>query len=314
MGFDSEYLWLEGQIVPCKDAKIHFLTSSLHYGTSVFEGIRCYKTDKGPAVFRLKDHISRLIKSANIIGMAEIPYTFDEIYDATLELIQINNFEECYIRPLIYISDGGWNLTVDQVKIDMGIAVWRWTNFLGEEALKNGIRANVSSYSRHHPNITMTKGKISGNYPNSVLAKTESVRAGFDEAILLDHDGNVSECSGENLFMVRNGIIYTPPRTTILEGITRDSIITLARDLGYDVVEEMITRDQLYIADEVFVTGTAAEVIALREIDHRKIGSGTTGEICSNLQKLFTDVIHARSEDYLHWNDFVNEYTTAEAI
>lgn len=305
MAFDSDYIWLEGELVPFKDAKVHFLTSSLHYGTAVFEGIRSYKTDYGPAVFRLKDHLKRLNESAAILGVAELPYSFEELYDACLELIRVNKMEECYIRPLVYIKEGGWNLSTTNVKIDVGIAVWKWTNYLGEQALLNGIRANVATYPRHHPNIMMTKGKIAGNYVNSVLAKSESLRGGFDEAIMLDPYGNVSECTGENIFIVRKGIIYTTPRNGILEGFTRDTIITLAKDNGYEVKEEVISRDQLYIADEVFVTGTAAEVIALSEIDYRKIGSGKTGPVCAKLQQAYSDVIHGKNPKYDMWLDYV---------
>lgn len=305
MGFESEYVWLGGKFVRFEDAKLHFLTSSLHYGTSVFEGIRSYKTVNGPAIFRLKDHIKRLFRSSDILGLPQVPYSQEDVYQDTLELVRLNQFEECYIRPLIYISDGGWNLSVDNVKVDMGIAVWKWTNYLGDDSLYHGIRANVSSYPRHHPNISMTKGKISGNYVNSVLAKTESLRAGFEEAIMLDHNGNVSECTGENIFIVRDNIIYTPPRTTILEGITRATVFKLARDKGYQVIEEEITRDQLYLAEEVFITGTAAEVIALREIDHRKIGTGSMGPICTDIQKTYSDLIHGKLEQYYDWLDFV---------
>lgn len=305
MAFESEYVWLEGKVVPFAEAKVHFLTSSLHYGTAVFEGIRAYMTPGGPAVFRLMDHVNRLVKSAEIFGIRELPYTKQQIFDAVLELVRLNKMEECYIRPLVFINEGGWNLSVDNVKIDMGIAVWKWTNYLGDEAIRHGVRANVSSFPRHHPNIMMTKGKIAGNYVNSVLAKTESLRAGFDEAIMLDPNGNVSECTGENLFLVRDNVVYTPPRNSVLEGITRDTILTVAKDSGYEVREEIITRDQLYIADEVFVTGTAAEVIALREIDHRKIGEGTMGPVCAELQKKYGDVIRGRDDFYSEWLDYV---------
>ncbi|MGE5682322.1 MAG: branched-chain amino acid transaminase, partial [Bacillota bacterium] len=233
----------------------------------------------------------------------QLPYEIDQIYDAVIELVRLNKMEECYIRPLVYIKEGGWNLTVDNVKVDMSIAVWKWTNYLGQEAIDNGVRANVSSYPRHHPNIMMTKAKVAGNYVNSVLAKTESLRAGFDEAIMLDPYGNVSECTGENIFVVRDGIIYTPPRNGVLEGITRDTVLKIAKDKGYEVVEELISRDQLYIADEVFVTGTAAEVIALREIDCRKIGKGKMGPVCADLQKTYSDVIHGKDKNYESWLD-----------
>lgn len=305
MTFDSEYLWMEGRFVPYEDANVHFLTSSLHYGTGIFEGIRSYTTPDGPAVFRLKDHIDRFFKSAKVFGYRDLPYSEETIINACLELIRMNGFEECYIRPLIYIKSGGWNLVVDGVEVAMGIAVWKWGNYLGEDALKHGIRANVSSHTRLHTNISMTKGKISGNYANSVLAKTESLRAGFDEAIMLDPSGSVAEGTGENIFIVQDGIIFTPPREMILEGITRDSIITMARNIGYEVVEVKISRDQLYTADEVFVTGTAAEVVALREIDHRTIGSGTMGPVCAKLQTMYHDVVRGQLDGYGAWLDFV---------
>tara|TARA_B100001123_G_C15344126_1_gene1036246 strand:- start:8391 stop:9341 length:951 start_codon:yes stop_codon:yes gene_type:complete len=307
MSFDSDYLWLEGDFVPFEDAKVHFLTSSLHYGTGIFEGIRSYTTPNGPAVFRLKDHIDRFFKSAKILGYRDLPYSKETIVEACLELIRRNGFEECYIRPLIYIKGGGWNLVVDDVEVEMGIAAWKWGNYLGEDALKYGIRANIATNSRLHPNITMTKGKIAGNYVNSVLAKTESLRAGFDEAILLDPSGTVAEGTGENIFVVEDGVIYTPPREMILEGLTRDSIIAIAHDIGYTVKEEKISRDQLYIADEVFVTGTAAEVVALSEIDHRSIGDGTMGPICAKLQKIYHEAVRGRLDGYSRWLDYVHD-------
>ena len=305
MSFDSDYVWLEGNFVPYEDANVHFLTSSLHYGTGIFEGIRSYATSGGSAVFRLKDHIDRLFKSAKILGYRDLPYSQETIIDACLELIRMNGFDECYIRPLIYIKSGGWNLVVDGVEVELSIALWKWGNYLGEDALKHGIRANISTNSRLHPNITMTKAKIAGNYVNSVLAKTESLRAGFDEAILLDPSGTVAEGTGENIFVVEDDMIYTPPREMILEGLTRDSIITMARNIGYEVTEEKISRDQLYIADEVFVTGTAAEVVALKEIDHRTIGTGTMGPVCAKLQKMYHEVVRGQLNDYGGWLDYV---------
>jgi branched-chain amino acid aminotransferase len=273
----------------------------LHYGIAVFEGVRCYKTDSGPAIFRLQEHAERLHDSAQVLGLRDLPYTIDEVRQAILQTVAANGFDECYIRPLIWLGDGGWNLNVDAGKPHMGIAVWEWHAYLGEDALENGVRANISSFTRHHPNVTMTKAKISGNYANSVLAKTESVRLGFDEAILLDPQGYVAECTGENIFLVRGGTIYTPPTSAILEGITRDSVLTIAGDLGFQVVEQMICRDQLYIAEEVFVCGTAAEVIALREIDFRKIGTGHTGPVTRRIQRIFQDAIHGRFEKYADW-------------
>ncbi len=306
MGMQSKYIWMNGELVEFEKATLHFLTPALHYGVGVFEGIRCYATQRGPAVFRLKEHIRRLIHSAKILGFRQLPYTEDELMDAVRLTVSANGFDECYIRPLIYLTDGGWNLTVDAGKAGVGIAVWEWKNYLGEEALEKGIRANIASFTRHHPNVMMTKAKISGNYANSVLAKTESMRLGFDEAILLDPQGYVAECTGENLFLVKDGKLFTPPLAPTLEGITRDTVITLAHDLGYEVTEAPIARDQLYIADEVFVCGTAAECIALREIDFRTIGSGKTGPITRAIQQAFHAAVrglHPRSEQ---WLDYVN--------
>ncbi|MFL5405928.1 MAG: branched-chain amino acid transaminase [Myxococcales bacterium] len=299
---ETKAIWLNGKLVAKADATLNFLTPALHYGVAVFEGIRCYATPRGPCVFRLRDHIERLFDSARVLGFRELPYTVDQIVDACLETVRANGFEECYIRPLIWLAEGGWNLTVDGGKPYFGIAVWEWKQYLGAEAADNGVRANISTFTRHHPNVMMTKAKVSGNYPNSVLAKTESLRLGFDEAIMLDAQGMVAECTGENIFVVRKGRIYTPPDGTILEGLTRDAILRLGEDLGYEVVAKPISRDQLYIADEVFVCGTAAEVIGLREIDFRTIGAGKTGPITREFQAAYTALVrgkHPRSEEWL---------------
>jgi branched-chain amino acid aminotransferase len=306
MGMESKYIWMNGELVEFEKATLHFLTPALHYGVGVFEGIRCYSTPSGPAVFRLKEHTQRLMNSAKVMGFRDLPYSTEELIDAIKLTVSANGFDACYIRPLIYLADGGWNLTVDAGKLSVGIAVWQWTNYLGAEALEAGVRANVSSFTRHHPNVMMTKAKITGNYSNSVLAKTESVRLGFDEAILLDAQGYVAECTGENLFLVRGGKIYTPPTADVLEGITRDSLITLAGDLGYQVIEQPISRDQLYVADEVFVCGTAAEVTALREIDLRVIGAGRMGPVTRAVQQAFRAAIHGQHPRSAAWLDYVN--------
>jgi branched-chain amino acid aminotransferase len=267
----------------------------------VFEGIRCYSTEQGPAVFRLEEHVDRLLDSARVVGFRDLPFTRDGLIDAIHKTIAANQFSSCYIRPLIYL-DGAMNMVVDSGKPRLLIAVWEWSAFLGADAKENGIRANISSFTRLHPNIMMTKAKVSGNYVGSILAKTESQRAGFDEAIMLDPQGYVAECTGENIFVVRKNVIYTVPRGSILEGITRDSLITLAEDAGYKVVEEPISRDQLYIADEVFVCGTAAEVVGLREIDFRVIGTGKTGPVTRTMQDDFerlTTGRHPRSAEWL---------------
>jgi branched-chain amino acid aminotransferase len=301
MGMESRYVWMEDQLVEFEKATIHFLTVALHYGLAVFEGIRCYKTANGPAVFRLKEHTERLIDSALVLGFRELPWTADDVADAVVQTVAANEFDECYIRPVIWLSDGGWNINVDTGRPHFGVAAWAWGAYLGEAALENGIRANISSFTRHHPNVMMTKAKISGNYANSALAKTESVRLGFDEAIMLDPQGYVAECTGENLFVVRGTTIYTLHAAAILEGITRDSVIAIARDLGHQVVEQPISRDQLYIADEVFVCGSAAEVIALREIDFRTIGAGKMGPVTRQIQQSYQLAIHGRDPKYAHW-------------
>lgn len=307
MTMESKYIWMDGELVEFEKATIHFLTPALHYGAAVFEGIRSYATEKGPAVFRLKEHAKRLIDSAKVLGFRELPYDADEIAEAIRQTVRVNEFSECYIRPLLYLTGGGWNLNVDGGKASVAIAVWEWGNYLGEEALAKGIRANISSFTRHQPNVMMTKAKIAGNYPNSILAKTESVRLGFDEAIMLNPQGFVAECTGENIFVVHKGKIITPPLVDILEGITRESMITIAKDMGYEVVETPVSRDQLYVADEVFVCGTAAEVIGLSEIDYRTVGDGKTGPITRSIQKVFHDAIRGKNPAYQSWCDYVND-------
>jgi branched-chain amino acid aminotransferase len=306
MSTESKYVWMDGELVESEKATVHFLTPALHYGAAVFEGIRAYSTDKGPAVFRLKEHAERLVDSAHVFGFRDLPWTAEQVALAVKETVKANDFSSCYIRPLIYWGGRVGGLNMNAAKPCLGIAAWEWTNYLGEEALAKGIRANISSFTRHQPNVTMTKAKISGNYANSILAKTESIRLGFDEAIMLNPQGYVAECSGENLFIVRNNKIVTPPLADILEGITRDSIIMIARDLGYEVAESPVSRDQLYIADEVFVCGTAAECIGLREIDFRVIGDGKTGPVTRPIQKTFYAAIQGVLPQYENWLDYVN--------
>lgn len=300
---ESQFTWMNGRLVPTAEATVPFLTNALHYGTAVFEGIRSYDTEHGPAIFRLREHMQRLINSARVLGIRQLPFELDVLIDAAKETVRANHFADCYVRPLIYLSSGGFNLNVDFASVGVGIAVWEWHQYMGPEALAKGIRANISSFTRHHVNVMMTKAKISGNYANSFLARTESMRLGFDEAIMLDPLGNVAECTGENLFIVRGGKIYTPNVNTVLEGITRDSLVTIARDLGYEVIEMPISRDQLYIADEVFVCGTAAEVIGLREIDFRTIGSGESGPVTRHLQQVFHQVVRGQEPRYAAWLD-----------
>jgi branched-chain amino acid aminotransferase len=307
MSMQSKYIWMNGELVEFEKATLHFLTPAVHYGVGVFEGIRCYASERGPAVFRLREHVQRLVRSVKVLGFRDFPYTWEQLAEAVCLTISVNGFAECYIRPLVYLTDGGWNLTVDAGRPGVGIAVWEWKDYLGKEAFEKGIRANVTSFTRHHPNVMMTKAKVTGNYANSVLAKTESMRLGFDEAIMLDTQGYIAECTGENLFLVREGVIYTPPSAPVLEGITRDTVMTLAADLGYRMVETPVSRDQLYIADEVFVSGTAAECIALCEIDFREIGDGKTGPVTRAIQRAFHDAVHGRSPRSQNWLQYVDE-------
>lgn len=297
----ARYIWIDDSLKPASEGVVPFLSAGMQFGFSVFEGIRCYSTDNGPAVFRMDEHAQRLLDSAHIVGFRDLPVTIEQVKDAINQTIAANEYAACYIRPMIYL-DGAMMMTVESGQPRFVVAVWEWKNFLGTEARERGIRANIASFTRLHPNIMMTKAKVSGNYVSSILAKTESHRAGFDEAIMLGPDGYVAECTGENLFVVRKKIIYTTPRAGILEGITRDSLITLARDMGYTLVEEPISRDQLYIAEEVFVCGTAAEVVALREIDFRVIGDGKTGPVTRAMQREFHSLVegrHARSAGWL---------------
>jgi len=306
MGMESKFLWMDGELVPFEKATIHVLTPALHYGAAVFEGIRAYPTPKGAAVFRLTEHIERLLDSAYVFGFREIPFTVEQVVAAVKDTVRANGFEDCYIRPLLYLNGGGWNLNVDGGKPSISIAVWEWGNYLGEEALAKGIRANISTFTRHHPNVMMTKAKVAGNYANSFLAKTESVRLGFDEAIMLDPQGYIAECTGENIFVVRRGKIITPSTAPVLEGITRHTVHTIAKDLGYDILEQPVSRDQLYIADEVFVCGTAAEVIGLSEIDFRKIGDGKSGKVTREIQNVYHDTIRGKVEKYEKWCEYVD--------
>ncbi|MBL8103046.1 MAG: branched-chain amino acid transaminase [Anaerolineales bacterium] len=305
MGMESKFIWKNGGLVPFEQATLHFLTPALHYGAAVFEGIRSYNTPKGPAIFRLREHVERLFDSARVLGFREFPWSVDDLVKAHKDTVRANGFTDCYVRPLIYLDGGGWNLNVDSGKPSLMIAVWEWNNYLGDEALAKGIRANISSFTRHHVNVSMTKAKVSGNYANSILAKTESQRLGFEEAIMLDPQGYIAECTGENLFLIRKDKIITPSTAPVLEGITRHSIFTIARDLGYEVLEQPVSRDQLYIADEVFVCGTAAECIGLSEIDFRKIGNGKTGPITKKIQDVYHDAIRGKVKKYEEWCDYV---------
>jgi branched-chain amino acid aminotransferase len=296
----TEKIWMDGKFVSWDNATVHILTHTLHYGLGVFEGIRCYETGKGTAIFRLDEHINRLFNSAHIFLM-EIPYSKIEIKDAIIKTIQVNKIKECYIRPLVYIGYGTMGLYPKENPINVSIAVWSWGSYLGDKGLKDGIRIKTSSFIKNHVNANMARGKVCGYYVNSQLAKKEAISCGYDEAILLDTEGYVSEGSGENIFIVRNGMLKTTPLTSILEGITRNSIIKIANDNGIKTIEERFTRDELYIADESFFTGTAAEVTPIREADGRAIGSGKPGKMTKSLQSIFFDIVRGRNKKYESW-------------
>ena len=297
---ESEKIWMDGKLVYWKDARVHVLTHTLHYGVGVFEGIRCYKTINGPAIFRLDDHVERLFSSAHIVNI-DMPYSREEIREAIKETVTANRLEACYIRPIVYIGYGSMGLYVEDNPVNVAIAAWSWGSYLGDEGLERGIRVKISSFTRHHVNISMTRAKVPGYYVNSVLAKKEVKAAGYDEAVLLDPDGYIAEGSGENIFIIRKGRIKTTPLTSILEGITRESIIQIARDKGISVIEERFTRDDLYIADEAFLTGTAAELTPIREVDNRVIGSGKPGPVTKNLQETFFNIVYGKDTRYKDW-------------
>ena len=299
----SEFIWMNGEVVPWEDAQVHVLTHALHYGTSVFEGVRCYDTEIGPAIFRHQDHVDRLFRSAQAYFM-ELPFTGEEIRSATLDLIARNKLSSCYIRPIAYRGYGSMGLFPLTVDVDVTIAVWEWGLYLGEDGKRDGIRAKISSWRRISPETLIPYAKAGGQYLNSILAKVEAHNAGYDEAILLDHDGNVCEGTGENIFVVRDGVIATPPMTSsILEGISRDSIIKIAADMGHEVVIREIAADELPLADEIFLTGTAAEMVPVRELDDRPVGSGKPGELTKALLAVYEDALYGRDERYRDWLD-----------
>lgn len=302
MGIEkTELVWMDGGFIPWEEANVHVLTHTLHYGLGVFEGIRCYECADGrSAVFQLRPHVARLFRSARIAEL-EIPYAPEEIERAICETLRVNHLAEGYIRPLVFLGDGAMGLLPADNPVRVAVVVWPWGTYLGEESLERGIRAKVSSYARHHPNVTMTKAKTCGDYVNSILAKREVTRLGYDEAIMLDTQGMVAEASGENVFLARDEVLKTPPLGSVLEGITRNAIIAIARDKGIEVVEQSFTRDELYTADEAFLTGTAAEVTPIREVDDRTIGSGSRGPITRTLQATFFDVVRGRDRKYDHW-------------
>jgi branched-chain amino acid aminotransferase len=296
-------IWMDGQLVDWDDAKIHVLTHTLHYGSGVFEGIRAYHTPQGPAVFRLTDHIRRLLQSAKML-MIESPFSVEQLVEATKETVRVNNVESCYIRPLIYLGYGEMGLNPLPCAVNVSIAVWPWGTYLGEEGIKHGVRMKVSSWRRQDPNMIPPAAKVTGLYVNSSLAKVDALKSGYDEAILLNSQGHVSECTGENLFVVKGGRIITPPLSAgALDGITRDSIMVIARDLGYEVTEENLLRSDLYIADEAFLTGTAAEVVPIRAVDDRVIGE--PGEVTRKIQEMYFATIRGEVETYKGWLEHV---------
>jgi branched-chain amino acid aminotransferase len=303
----TKKIWMDGNVVDWDDATVHVLTHTLHYGTGVFEGIRAYQTPRGPAVFRLREHIVRLINSSKILNI-EVPFTVDELCEATKDMVRVNEMEDgCYIRPLVYLGYGEMGLNPLPCPVNVAIAVWPWGAYLGDEGLERGVSCKISSWVRHDPNAMPTAAKGVGMYVNSSLAKVEALRGGYDEAILLAGDGQVSECTGENLFVVRGGVIYTPHTSDAgaLEGITRDAVTKIAADLGYEVREGTVLRTDLYVADEVFLTGTAAEVVPVRAIDDRQVGEGRRGPITTEIQRTYFAAVRGELPQYEHWLDRV---------
>ena len=294
------FIWYDGKLVPWRSATTHVLTHSLHYGLAVFEGVRAYKTVSGTSIYRLKEHTERLFNSAHIY-MMKIPYTPEQLMEAQKEVVRANKLESCYLRPIAFYGSEKMGVSPKGASVHVAIAAWPWGAYLGADGLEKGIRVKTSSFARHHVNVSMCRAKYSGTYANSILANLEATEHGYDEGLLLDVDGFVAEGSGENLFMVKNGKLYEPERTSALIGITRDSIITIAQEMGYEVAARRITRDDLYLADEAFFTGTAAEVTPIRELDGRIIGEGTRGPITAKLQKKFFDCVNAKTNEHRDW-------------
>ena len=298
----TEKIWLDGKFVPWHEANVHVLTHTLHYGLGVFEGVRCYQTKKKKsAIFRLHEHVDRLFNSAIVLGI-DIPFSQKEIFTAVQLVVRKNKLKECYIRPIVFLGHNQMGLNPNGVDVRVAIAAWPWGTYLGDEGISRGIRVRISSFTRHHVNITMTRAKACGHYVNSILAKTEAVRDGYDEAILLDSQGYVSEGSGENIFLLSKGRLKTPALScSNLEGITRDSVFDIAKHLKIEVEEGRVTRDELYIADEVFLTGTAAEITPVREIDNRTIGNGKRGKTTTRIQKMFFEIVHGSHAKFKKW-------------
>ncbi len=298
-------IWMDGEMVPWRDATTHVLTHTLHYGMGVFEGVRAYRTDGGStAIFRLREHTRRLFQSAHILGM-EIPFDQQTLIDAQVESIRQNKLEAGYLRPMVFYGSEGMGIRADNLKVHVIVAAWEWGTYLGEESLRSGIRVRVSSYTRHHVNVAMCRAKANGHYINSMMALQEAINTGYDEALLLDTNGFVMEGSGENLFIIRDNVVYTPDLTSALDGITRSAVIKIIADEGLELVEKRITRDEVYICDEAFFTGTAAEVTPIRELDNRKIGSGSRGPVTERIQSRFFDAVHGRIPEYEDWLTYV---------
>lgn len=299
-------IWLDGELLPWREARVHVLTHTLHYGMGVFEGVRAYKAIQGTAVFRLREHTDRLFRSAHILNMA-IPYDKETLNQVQRLVVRENGLDTAYLRPMCFYGSEGMGLRADNLRVHVMVAAWPWGAYLGAENIERGIRVKTSSYTRHHVNITMCKAKANGNYMNSMLALQEALAAGCDEALLLDAEGYVTEGSGENIFIVRDGRLYTPDLTSALEGITRDTIVRLAQEIGVPLCEKRITRDEVYVADEAFFTGTAAEVTPIRELDGRRIGNGARGPITEHLQTLYFDQVHGRRETHPEWLTLVTD-------
>jgi branched-chain amino acid aminotransferase len=300
----SEWIWMNGEFVPWEDAQVHVLSHGLHYGTGVFEGIRAYETDRGTAIFRHREHLERLEKSAELYYM-NMPYSVGELREATHQLIRRNGLESCYIRPIAFRGYGEMGLYAQAAPIDVAIAVWTWGAYLGEEGKREGVRAKISTWRRISPDSLITQAKASGHYLNSILAKVETAREGYQEAIMLDRSGMVSEASGENIFVVRDGVIATPPAGTILDGITRKSVIQIAKDFGYEVIERQLAPSELTLAEEIFLTGTAAELVPVRSVDDHDVGE--PGEITRQIQAKLDDALHGRAPEYMEWLDLLEQ-------
>jgi branched-chain amino acid aminotransferase len=298
-------IWLDGEMVPWRDAKVHVLTHTLHYGLGCFEGVRAYNTDEGAAIFRMKDHTDRLFRSAHILNM-KMPFSKEELHAAQLAAVRDNNLDEAYLRPMVFYGSEGMGLRADNLKTHVMVAAWEWPSFMSPEAKELGIKVRTSSYTRHHVNITMCKAKANGNYINSMLALQEAVSSGCEEALMLDNEGYVAEGSSENVFIFRNGVLHTPELTSCLEGITRQTILDFAKELNIEVKERRITRDEVYVAEEAFFTGTAAEVLPIRELDGRDIGIGKRGPLTEKLQAMFFDAVKGKSPQHRDWLSVVN--------